>query len=109
MESIKYCFDIDGTICSKDCDYSEAKPYGDVIRKINELYNLGHHIILFTSRGSSSGIDWYDFTKKQVDSWNIKYHKLLLGKPTYDIFVDDRAINNKDWYKKVGVTNEIKE
>ena len=44
-------------------------------------------------------IDWYDFTKKQINSWKIKYHKLLLGKPTYDIFVDDRAVNNKDWYK----------
>jgi hypothetical protein len=25
---------------------------------------------------------------------------LLLGKPRYDIFVDDRAINNEEWYKQ---------
>ena len=98
MESIKYCFDIDGTICSKDCDYSEAKPYGDVIRKINELYNLGHHIILFTSRGSSSGIDWYDLTKKQLDLWHVKYHDLRMGKPHYDHFICDKAINADDYF-----------
>ena len=62
-----------------------------------------------TSRGSGSGIDWKEFTQKQVDGWGVKHHELLLGKPQYDIFVDDRAINNKDWYKKVGVTDDIKE
>ena len=35
-------------------------------------------------------LKWTDFTKKQVDEWNVKYHELLLGKPQYDIFVDDR-------------------
>ena len=107
--SLRYCFDIDGTICSTDCHYEDAKPYKDVIKKINSLYNSGNSIILYTSRGSGSGTDWSEFTKKQVDDWGVKYHELLLGKPQYDIFVDDRAINNKDWYKKVGVTNEIKE
>ena len=38
--------------------------------------------------------------QKQVDEWNVKYHELLLGKPQYDIFVDDRAINNEEWYKQ---------
>ena len=106
---MRYCFDIDGTICTTNCHYKDAKPYKNVINKINNLYNSGNRIILFTSRGSGSGIDWYDFTKKQVDGWGVKHHELLLGKPQYDIFIDNRAINNKDWYKKVGVTNEIKE
>ena len=97
---MRYCFDIDGTICSTNCHYKEAKPYKDVINKINSLYDSGNSIILFTSRGSGSGIDWYDFTKEQVDSWGVKYHELLLGKPQYDIFIDDRAINNKEWYKE---------
>ena len=90
---MRYCFDIDGTICSTNCEYEDAKPYKEVVNKINI-------IILFTSRGTGSGIDWTDFTKKQVDSWGVKYHELLLGKPRYDIFVDDRAINNEEWYKQ---------
>ena len=97
---MRYCFDIDGTICTTDCHYKDAKPYKEVIKKINSLYNSGEYIILYTSRGSGSGIDWKEFTQKQVDGWGVKYHELLLGKPQYDIFVDDRAINNKDWYKK---------
>ena len=63
------------------------------------MYDSGNYIILYTSRGTGSGIDWEDFTIEQVNSWGVKYHELLLGKPRYDIFIDDRAINNKDWYK----------
>ena len=67
------------------------------------MYNSGNRVILYTSRGSGSGTDWSEFTKKQVDGWGVKYHELLLGKPMYDIFVDDRAINNKEWYKQEGI------
>ena len=28
---MKYCFDIDGTICTTDCHYKDAKPYKEVI------------------------------------------------------------------------------
>ena len=66
MKKIRYCFDIDGTICSTNCHYEEAKPYDDVIKKINSLYNSGNIIILFTSRGTGSGIDWTDFTKNKL-------------------------------------------
>jgi hypothetical protein len=59
---------------------------------------------LFTSRGTSSGIDWFDFTEKQVNDWGVKYHELKLGKPAYDLFIDDRAINNEDWYKQEGLS-----
>ena len=105
---MRYCFDIDGTICTTDCLYEDAKPFKNVIKKINSLYNSGNSIILYTSRGSGSGTDWSEFTKNQVDSWGVKYHELLLGKPMYDIFVDDRAINNKEWYKQnnIEVLNE---
>ena len=41
----------------------------------------------------------YKFTKKQLDSWGLKYSKLILGKPSYDIFVDDKSIFFK---KKLG-------
>ena len=97
---MRYCFDIDVTICSTNCEYEDAKPYENVINKINSLYNSGNIIILFTSRGTGSGIDWSTFTKKQVDSWGVKYHELLFGKPRYDVFIDDRGINNKEWYKQ---------
>ena len=100
---MRYCFDIDGTICTTDCEYKDAEPYTEVIEWINKKYDEGHHIQLYTSRGTSSGIDWFDFTLKQIEGWGVKYNGLKLGKPAYDLFIDDRAMNNKDWYKKEGI------
>ena len=76
---ITYCFDIDGTICSTNCEYEDAKPYKEVIKKINSLYNSGNSVILYPSRGSGSGIDWHDYTADQLDSWGLKHHKLRTG------------------------------
>ena len=52
---MRYCFDIDGTICTTDCEYKDAEPYTEVIEWINKKYDEGHHIQLYTSRGTSSG------------------------------------------------------
>ncbi len=95
-----YGIDIDGTICTTDCDYSNARPYKEIIKKINSLFDEGHTIIFYTSRGYKSGTDWYDFTKKQIDNWGVKYHELKMGKPQFDIFIDDKAISNIEWYRK---------
>ena len=93
-----YCFDIDGTICSDtDGDYEQAIPFKEVIEKINRLYDIGHKIIFYTGRGSTTGIDWFDLTKKQLKDWKVKYHELIMGKPAADIYVDDKAINTVDW------------
>ena len=35
----------------------------------------------------------YNFTKKQLANWNLNYHKLIFGKPSYDIFIDDKNYN----------------
>ena len=41
-------------------------------------------------------------TKKQLDSWGLKYHLLILGKPTYDILVDDKHIGfSRSWTKDI--------
>ena len=101
---MRYCFDIDGTICTTDCHYKDSEPYHSVIDWINKKYDEGHQITLFTSRGTSSGEDWFSFTLQQVKDWGIKFHSLKLGKPAYDLFIDDRAINNEEWYKKEGLT-----
>jgi len=33
----------------------------------------------------------YEHTKNQLEAWGVKFHKLLLGKPRYDIFIDDKV------------------
>ena len=93
-----YCFDIDGTLCTKNCDYEEAKPYEKTIKHLNKLYDSGDKIIIMTARGARSGKDWTLFTEKQMESWGVKYHELIMNrKPHAHVFIDDRAINISDW------------
>ena len=88
-----YCFDIDGTLCTqRDGDYENAEPWPDRVAVVNQLYTEGHTIILFTARGSGTGIDWREITERQLSSWNLRYHELWFGKPPADIFIDDRAV-----------------
>ena len=97
-----YCFDIDNTICETEQNfYSESKPYQEVIDGINNLYIDGHRILFFTARGSVSGIDWTDLTKKQLKTWGVKYHELIMNKkPHFDLLVDDKCVNIEEWKKE---------
>jgi hypothetical protein len=97
-----YCFDLDGTICTltKDNNYTEAQPYNYMVDKINELYE-NNIIKIFTARGASSGVDWTDVTIKQLERWGLKYHELIMNKkPSFDLLVDDKAINAEQWKKQ---------
>jgi len=90
---LTYSIDIDGTICvTNGNDYRGSRPNRNIIDRINDIYDKGHTIKIFTARGSSSGIDWRDFTEHQLQSWGVKYHELILGKPSCDIIVDDKAL-----------------
>ncbi|MFA5340133.1 MAG: hypothetical protein WC332_00005 [Clostridia bacterium] len=90
--------DIDGTIATitPDANYSNAQPIQENIDYINGLYEKGHKIIYWTARGTETGIDWRDVTVIQFHQWGVKYHGLKFGKPTYDLFIDDKAINAKE-------------
>jgi hypothetical protein len=85
--------DIDNTICTQvtDSKYENAKPWFENIEKINKLYN-DNYIKYWTARGSTSGNDYYELTKKQLDKWGAKYHELSAGeKPFYDLLICDRT------------------
>ena len=89
-----YRVDIDGTICTTfGTDYEHAVCLPDAIRVINDLYNEGHTIIYWTSRGVGSGKDYYDLTVKQLTAWGCRYHRLECNKPTFDVLYDDKAHN----------------
>lgn len=93
--------DIDHTICDTDStDYSKSTPMVDRIEKINKLYDEGNTIVYWTARGSVTGIDHSELTKKQFKNWGVKYHELRFGKPPYDIFIDDKNINSEVYFKK---------
>lgn len=105
------CFDIDNVVCKTfKNNYKKSKPLKKNIKKINDLYNKGYYIKLFTARymgrsnekKSFAKKKGYIFTKKQLKFWKVNYHKLIFGKPSYDLFIDDKSIFfRKDWSKKI--------
>lgn len=93
-----YCIDLDNTICKTNGnDYKNSVPIPEAVAKVNALYDAGHTIKIFTGRGSNSGNDWRALTVSQLFRWGVKYHSLLLTKPTCDFIIDDKAISAKDW------------
>jgi hypothetical protein len=79
-------------------DYSRAKPFPKRIEKINALYEEGNTIIYWTARGTRTDIPWFHMTKAQLDEWGCKYHELRMGKPAYDLFIDDKNICSEDFF-----------
>ena len=102
---MRYCFDIDGTLChtpnkvNGKPDYHNAIPLPWMVRAVNNLYDQGHHIIMMTARGRGSGIDHTDLTRNQLAMWGYKYHELepMFHKPTADLFIDDKGIEVSKW------------
>jgi uncharacterized HAD superfamily protein len=100
--------DIDGTITkktektenTKDINYNNAIPIYKHIEHINKLYENGFIITYWTGRGTITKIDWTDITKEQLNKWGAKYHHLLMGKPAYDLFIDDKSINAIDYFNQ---------
>lgn len=89
-----YCFDLDGTICSDtQGDYDAAEPFPEIVASINQLHREGHHILIFTARGSGTGRDWRGVTERQLTEWGVSYHYLFFGKPAADVYIDDKAVN----------------
>ena len=105
-----YCVDIDGTICNngdcESCKYEGSTPIKDNIDKINKLYDEGNIIKYFTARGMGRYKDdaqkakdkFYNLTKMQLDIWGCKYHELILGKPSADYYIDDKAIQANEFF-----------
>ena len=72
------------------------------------LYENGHNIKLFTGRYMGRNKEniikakkqGYKMTMKQLKKWDVKYHKLIFGKPSFDLYIDDKTLFFKDnWYK----------
>ena len=100
-----YVIDIDGTICdTKNSDYNNSIPKKENIKLFNNLYEEGHEVHYWTARGANSGKNWDDLTVEQLISWGVKYTSINLGKPHYDVWIDDKSINmdnlwNPSWLR----------
>jgi len=110
---MRYCIDIDGTICTPTVgrDYHKAEPWQDRIKVLNKLYDDGNYIIYFTARAMVRFSDLphsvasvkakevlFELTDKQLKDWGCKYHELIMGKPHADYFIDDKAWPDKVFF-----------
>ena len=110
-----YCIDIDGTLTEPhEGTPFEAIPIPSRIEKVNKLFDEGATIYLMTARGFVHSSTRYpddilaqqreaDYhvrsrTENQLKEWGVKYTKLFFGKPRAWVYVDDRAINDFDFF-----------
>ena len=98
----KYCFDIDGTICvTPGSDYPRSVPVAERIALVNSIYEQGHTVVFFTARGSTTGNDWRELTESQLAQWGVKYHELIMGKPSADLYIDDKGRNDVEFFSSL--------
>jgi quercetin dioxygenase-like cupin family protein len=91
---MKYFIDLDNTICyTENSDYNNSKPIIERIGYVNDLKSQGNEITIWTARGATTGIDHRELTLKQLKEWNVNYDNLLMGKPNYDVYIDDKSFN----------------
>ena len=97
--------DIDDTISfTYNRDFDNSEPNQPVINRINELYDEGWNIILFTARGGKScktleekEAKYRELTERWLAKHNVKYHTLMFGKPNADYYVDDKNISIEEF------------
>ena len=92
--------------------YKSALPIKSNIKKLNKLYDEGNYILIYTARfmgrsnenASEAKKRGYSMTIRQLKKWGVKFHKLLMGKPSYDIIIDDKSINySLNWKKNYNI------
>lgn len=99
--------DIDDTI-TEGKGYENCLAKHDVIKKLNALYDEGHNIVYWTARGTVANKDWYTHTKKQLTDWNAKHTLLVMKKPFFNFFIEDKSINldmysDSSWLQKLSL------
>ena len=102
-----YVFDLDGTLCTETSgDYTTALPIKERIKKVNDLYYSGHTIKIFTARGMGrhrdeqkyAREDFEALTLNQLSEWGIEYHKLILGKESGDLYIDNKGVSDNEFF-----------
>ncbi len=100
---MRLIIDLDGTICTEEKTFSRnlAKLNKDAKESIEKLKSEGHTIIIYTARSWNE----YEMTIDWLKKNKIPFDQLIMGKPTGDYWIDDRAIKYSSWKD---VINQIK-
>jgi len=76
-------------------------PINNTVEQINEWFRQGDYIMLWSARSR----EYEDLTRQQVDSIQIRYHEIVLGKPlSEEIYIyDDKLIVAHHLVKNEGI------
>ncbi len=114
---MRIVIDLDGVICpikKPNQTYSDLKPLPGAVERLRELKEAGHYIIIMTARHMATcesnigrvmkkmgklTFDWLDY-------YDIEYDEVYFGKPTGELYIDDRAIRFTEWDK---ITDDLLE
>jgi hypothetical protein len=90
-----FAFDMDGVIATlvPNNDYTLAAAYPPAVALVNRLHDAGNRIVIYTARGSQTGLDWTETTSDQLRRWGVRHHELRFGKPAADFYIDDRMVS----------------
>ena len=115
-----YAFDLDDTLCERDeglehlgvDKYKHSRPLPKMINKVNELYDNGHTIYIYTARGMSQFngdvnkiiSELYVLTLDSLKEWGVKHHGLIMGKIHYDLLIDDKSLGKDNFDKFINET-----
>uniref|UniRef100_A0A6C0EST7 Nucleotidyl transferase domain-containing protein n=1 Tax=viral metagenome TaxID=1070528 RepID=A0A6C0EST7_9ZZZZ len=100
---LRVCFDLDTlvTLPTIPNDFSSVKPIDKMICLLQQMKKMGHIIIIYTSRRMNThkhnvGKVLKDIgliTFQTLEKYNIEYDEIIFGKPSADIYIDDKSIN----------------
>jgi uncharacterized HAD superfamily protein len=90
---MKVFIDIDGIITNETegHDYELRTPNEVNIQYVNIIFRK-HEVTLYSARY----LEDLEVTKKWLEKYNVHYDHLILGKPQYDILIDDKAFHNME-------------
>jgi len=111
---MRICFDLDDTLChgSKKVDgvtdYSGCYPALMAASTLRGLREHGHTVIIQTARGMSTaggrvGVVIKNvglLTLQQLEAWGFEYDEIYFGKPSADLYVDDKGKNALDFWNE---------
>lgn len=104
--------DIDGVLASKlengnyPDDYKKKKALPNSVESLQRLKNMGYHVFLYTAR--------FEEDREVTEQWlrdngfEGLYEELVMGKPQFDVLIDDRAIRHEQWWKTMAHLSELR-
>ena len=89
---MRIAIDFDDTIFNK----KTRAPMEHAVETINQMVEDGHQITIFTNRPDYQ----YPDVEAMLKAWGVRYDRIICGKPSYDVFIDDKALHFTKWIKQ---------